>query len=110
MAIQGVNGGFGSYGPGGIGPRPARPESTGLQRLPANVPATKQTPTGIVADNGAIPAEAPPGTDPELWSVLSAEERQFFSRLQSSGPLTYGPGSANIPPGLVRGARIDRTV
>jgi hypothetical protein len=58
----------------------------------------------------AIPVEAPPGTDPELWRLLTSEERRFFSKLHETGPLTYGPRTANTPPGLLRGGRFDRTV
>jgi hypothetical protein len=60
--------------------------------------------------DAGVPMQAPSGVDPALWSVLTAEERQFFGRLTSMGPLTYGPRSAKAPAGLVRGGRIDRTV
>jgi hypothetical protein len=61
--------------------------------------------------SGAIPAEAPPGTDPALWSVLTGEERAFFARTVSGGPLTYTrmmgqlqqPAAAALP----RGGRMD---
>lgn len=63
----------------------------------------------------ALPAEAPEGTDPALWQVLTTEERAFFARMTAMGPLTYGR-SAHTPasnPGMggerpvLRGGRID---
>ena len=45
---------------------------------------------------GALPAEAPQGTDPELWSVLTGEERAFFAKAAQSGPLTYSRISAGV--------------
>ncbi len=39
--------------------------------------------------SAAGPHDIPPGTDPELWAVLTAEERTHFARLRSMGPLTY---------------------
>jgi hypothetical protein len=42
--------------------------------------------------------------------VLTAEERVFFSRMQSMGTLTYGPGRKSAPPAVTRGGRIDLTV
>jgi hypothetical protein len=57
----------------------------------------------------AIPTDAPAGTDPELWKVLTAEERSFFMRMSSAGPLTYGPqpSVASSPALPVRGGRLD---
>lgn len=45
---------------------------------------------GRAPAQGTVPAEAPPGTDPALWSVLSGEERAFFAKAGAMGPLTYG--------------------
>jgi hypothetical protein len=58
----------------------------------------------------SVPAEAPAGTDPALWSVLSGEERAFFAKAGSMGPLTYGRAfqemkSAQLP--ASRGGRLD---
>jgi len=58
--------------------------------------------------NGGLPMEAPPGTDPDLWSVLTAEERQYFARAKTLGPVTYSPktlGMAEL--GIQRGGRLD---
>ena len=49
----------------------------------------------------------PPGTDPMLWSVLTAEERSFFARARSMGQITYGPGSRASDAGIPRGGRLD---
>jgi hypothetical protein len=52
--------------------------------------------------------EAPPGTDPELWSVLTGEERRFFAQARSMGPVTYGKGNLGLAEfGLQRGVRLD---
>jgi hypothetical protein len=73
----------------------------------AAVAAPRATPR----PTAAVPVEAPPGTDPALWSVLTAEERAFFARAASSGPLTYTKmmGQLNAPaaPALPRGGRMD---
>jgi hypothetical protein len=56
----------------------------------------------------AAAAEPPAGTDPELWSVLSAEERAFFARVGAMGPLTYGrmmQAQPAVP--APRGGRLD---
>jgi hypothetical protein len=53
-------------------------------------------PGGAAAPAGAPAAEPPAGTDPELWSVLTGDERAFFARAASTGPLTYGRISAGV--------------
>ncbi len=72
--------------------------------------------TGVAGATGiAQPAQrtltpnAPAGTDPELWSVLTAEERTFFAKVGSMGPLTYGRMTSNAPsaPPSIRGGRLD---
>lgn len=59
--------------------------------------------------NQTLPVEPPAGTDPELWSVLSAEERTFFAKVGSMGPLTYGHllNSARSDQPVMRGGRLD---
>lgn len=53
--------------------------------------------------------EVPRGTDPELWRILSREERDRFARAGAMGPLTYGylinSGRNDLP--VVRGGRLD---
>jgi hypothetical protein len=79
-------------------------------------PATVQAPRTLTAPNAAqapaaaVPTQAPPGTDPELWSVLSADERVFFAKLGAMGPLTYGrvlsqSQQSSVP--AARGGRLD---
>jgi hypothetical protein len=108
MAIGGVGGTIGTALPAG-GARVQRPEETAQRRPAAPVPATTPAPAQPDA-TAEIPAEAPPGTDPALWSVLTAEERLYFTRLHALGPLTYGKRPAPPQAPVARGARIDRTV
>jgi hypothetical protein len=80
----------------------ARPRPTTSDVAPAR-------PSSRVAN--AVPVEAPPGTDPELWSVLTSEERAFFARASTQGPLTYSrmmaPQQSPAPAALPRGGRMD---
>lgn len=109
-------------GPTGAGS--ARPGQAGAARpQPAAAPAAlrPQAPLAGAAAGGAmgatLPAEAPAGTDPALWSVLTGEERAFFAKAAASGPLTYSRISAGVNAlagtpmaqagGAARGARLD---
>ena len=80
----------------------------------ATQPTRTAAATLLAPRQEALPAEAPEGTDPELWQVLTAEERSFFARMTAMGPLTYGrsaaaassaAGSGETP--LMRGGRLD---
>ncbi len=112
MSIQGIHG----YGlPGFI---PTRPRPGGAEELatdtapahaPEHAPARQPTASGA-AGQGALAAEAPQGTDPALWNVLTSEERAFFARARAMGPLTYGPGASSDAPGVSLGGRIDLRV
>ena len=64
--------------------------------------------TGTTA-NASVPTEAPAGTDPSLWSVLTADERSFFAKSAAMGPLTYGrmKAASNAAPPAARGVRLD---
>lgn len=76
---------------------------------PAATPTPRAGSVNIAAPaQPSLPAAAPTGTDPELWSVLTSEERTFFARLGSMGPLTYGRvmQAPNAPP-TIRGGRLD---
>jgi hypothetical protein len=88
-------------------------DNGGTQRTPAQIPAKLQPPApqtkSAIAAPG-LPAEPPPGTDPNLWSILSGEERAFFAKAGAMGPLTYGRAftemkSAQMPAN--RGGRLD---
>jgi hypothetical protein len=59
-----------------------------------------------------LSVQAPPGTDPALWNVLTTEERSFFAKATTTGPLTYSriaargnPDAQALP--VLRGVRID---
>jgi hypothetical protein len=79
----------------------------------ANVARTALKPQTPIAGQGAtqnaVPAEAPPGTDPTLWSVLTTDERNFFAKTAALGPLTYGriKAATNPAPPAARGVRLD---
>lgn len=82
------------------------------QQARANQAAALKPQAPIAGQNtaqGAVPAEAPPGTDPTLWSVLTSEERNFFAKTAALGPLTYSRlkdfGSPTPP--VARGVRLD---
>ena len=95
--------------------QPANPSSTDARidqrQLPASMPGTRpaQAPNAA-APAAAVPTQAPAGTDPELWNVLSSEERVFFAKLGAMGPLTYGRvlSQAQQPSApAARGGRLD---
>jgi len=85
--------------------------NTGANAAPMARPALKpQAPiAGQGATQNAVPAEAPPGTDPTLWSVLTNDERAFFAKTAALGPLTYSRiKSVSQPaPPAARGVRLD---
>jgi hypothetical protein len=107
--MNGIGGVAGGLGLPGLTPRAAR---EGEEQRPTTVDGSKPGPTAAAAApapsaDGVLPSEAPVGTDPAFWSVLTTEERIFFARLQSLGPLTYGPRSAAPKAALARGGRLD---
>jgi len=73
--------------PGGARP-PAQNPLAPNGRTPVNTPGARTAP-GAGAQQ-SVPVEAPAGTDPALWSVLSSDERAFFAKAGAMGPLTYG--------------------
>ena len=92
MSVYGIR-------PNPLGAPPARvqPQSPRVDRQPTGTPAPAAAPTRareIATPNGTsaqtLPVEAPVGTDPELWAVLSADERAYFAKVGAMGPLTYG--------------------
>lgn len=77
--------------------------------LPAPQRAVTQTPAALKSA-ASVPAEPPPGTDPALWSILSSEERGFFAKAGSMGPLTYGRAFTDMKAAQMpanRGGRLD---
>jgi hypothetical protein len=104
------------------GTQPNRPQQPGTPSAPdaridqrhapntIQAPRAPQSPNGTHAVGASVPTQAPPGTDPELWSVLSAEERVFFAKLGAMGPLTYGRVLSQAQQQTVpaaRGGRLD---
>jgi len=93
----------------------ARPDATAAQaqRAATAAPAAANAASAKpAAASATLTATAPEGTDPALWSVLTSDERAFFSRVVTSGPLTYSKmaaANANRPAAMpsIRGGRID---
>ena len=112
MSIYGVSPSY-----GGLRPAQPDPRTRGIGERPAPTAAPATTPAlrdpaaagSAAAAAAALPATPPPGTDPELWAVLSTEERAFFAKVGTMGPLTYGrmmdAGSPSVP--AFRGGRLD---
>ena len=115
MSINGVS---------GLGATPLiRPQDQARPRVEHESAAAAHAPTQAIRMPGAallpprheaLPAEAPEGTDPALWQVLTTEERAYFARMSSMGPLTYGrvtPAPAATSGAgegsVLRGGRID---
>jgi len=81
---------------------------------PANVagaPGAAQSAAKPAAKSLLTP-QAPEGTDPALWSILTGEERAYFANHATNGPLTYSKvmmpnrsASSALP--AARGARVD---
>lgn len=120
MSINGINNpllaNLGSIGR----PETTRPNAdragnagqTGTAATTANSRAVLKPQAPIAGANAAqtaVPAEAPPGTDPTLWSVLTTDERNFFAKTAALGPLTYSRIKAAAPsaPPAARGVRLD---
>jgi hypothetical protein len=96
--------------------RPTQQPKIDRQQAPDTAPARGYTavrqPAVTEAPNAtsnALPASAPPGTDPELWAVLTNDERAYFAKIGAMGPLTYGRVLQQQPPSapMARGGRID---
>lgn len=120
MSIQGPSG---AQMPPGIVPRPSPhdgvDEGARQGRVQTPTPGTDartqvrdapqpQEEARTAGARGSLPADAPPGTDPDLWSVLTSEERAYFSRARAMGPVTYGQGKLGLAEMSVhRGGRLD---
>lgn len=93
-------------------PEPRRIDPERAAYTPVATPAApaQRAPLSIEQPKPTLPAEAPAGTDPELWSVLTADERAFFAKVGAMGPLTYGhlitAQTTNSTP-IARGGRLD---
>ena len=70
--------------------------------------ASLPTAPAVTETSREVPDAMPPaGVDPELWSVLTTEEREFFGRLRDLGPLTYGRGKTGRQAAPPPGGRLD---
>ncbi len=120
MSIQGTGG---TQGIPGLMPREPLKENVGNNQDPGQVrtPTPRTSPSEVSRDvqtpdrpapgmdsAGELPEEAPLGTDPALWSVLTTEERAYFARARARGPVTYGQSKLGLAEvGLHRGGRLD---
>jgi hypothetical protein len=91
--------------------RPLDKQETGGTKPAAAGALTATTPKSANAKSALVP-QAPEGTDPALWSILTSDERAYFANNVSSGPLTYSKimmpnrsTSSALP--AVRGGRVD---
>ncbi len=114
MSMNGISGGAGNPAPTpSVRDRASIDESARKairpsERSAADVTTARRT-AGRTTEG--VPAEAPPGTDPALWSVLTSTERSFFAQAQPEGPLTYGPTDRSpVSPGVALGGRLDLRV
>jgi hypothetical protein len=112
MSIQSLGG---VYRPPGVIPKTPDPGGAGeaigrrpMESLNPGDPAHQETSPTETAVADRLPVEAPPGTDPDLWSVLTADERRYFARARTLGPVVYSPGKLGLAEvGLQRGGRLD---
>jgi len=91
--------------PDPIGPRPDR--TADALRPPLQGPAGGE-PQRI--DDPARGEPTVEGVDPQLWGLLSTEERVFYLRSAMTGPATYGPDATSgtaASPGHRLGGRLD---
>jgi hypothetical protein len=99
--------------PGGVQPGQPGGVRPGATRPAAAPPPGLRTQPSLTAPQPGLSAEAPAGTDPELWQMLTGEERAYFAKAATAGPLTYGRISAGVNalqgnlPAAARGGRLD---
>ena len=115
--MEGI-GGAGGYGPRGPErlleterPGPSRDAEAArrgatVRQEPAAVPtpSTEQVVPEPAAEDGVA---MPDGVAPELWSLLTTEERAHFARFAAMGGVTYGPETQSSNRPFVRGQRLD---
>lgn len=107
MSIQGLGGVYGQQGiiPGARELVENNDVESGANRIGGEPP---QDASVVSGQHDELPLKAPPGTDPKLWSVLTSEERSFFAKAQTMGPLTYNRATGNgAEAAMQRGSRID---
>ena len=102
--------GLGAPMPRSVNPRQGYGVDTSAPAVRPTFP-TRAQPAPI--ERPAAPVEQPEslrppkGTDPELWKVLTADERAFFAREEAMGPLSYGHHIAAGPTIPARGGRLN---
>lgn len=87
--------------PGRLDPGASRTEAASSSVAPA-APANISTELAPF-DGTAIPE----GVDPELWGLLTTEERAHFARFAAMGGVTYGPQTNRAGSPFGRGRRLD---
>ena len=105
MSINGVGGPIGNFPP-----RPATAGRADQAAVARGGPLARPQPGTSAAAAAPVSVTPPPGTDPDLWTVLTADERSYFAKLGAMGPLTYGrvlSGQMQPPAPSVRGGRLD---
>jgi hypothetical protein len=90
-------------------PLDPRPQTGGTAATGFGAPGPSASKSGKAS---ALTPQAPEGTDPALWSILTGEERAYFANNMSSGLLTYSKvmmpnrTTASALP-VARGGRVD---
>ena len=115
MSINGIRGPYNSairpQTPATVRPNGTQPATGGASRANATQPQAPSALKGVApAAASGVPVQPPQGTDPELWSVLTQDERAYFAKLGAMGPLTYGrvlSGQMPVQAPAVRGGRLD---
>jgi hypothetical protein len=118
MAINGIGGGaFNPYANSVTRPSAGAPRQSTPQTANDVLATTDPKSVANAIKNDAATrnaqlnsATAPAGVDQDLWSVLSKDERSYFMKAGTMGPLTYGRTSTSQSPApapLLRGGRLD---
>ena len=89
MSIHGIRGPYSGIIPTSA-PATQRPDTTGTQgtgtaqRAIVRAPVAPSKGVAIAPGSQAVPSQPPTGTDPELWSVLTSDERTYFAGHRAS--------------------------
>jgi hypothetical protein len=110
MSIYGINNSNIGRLPGQIPVRDNNRTQVQPNATPVPAPTANPATATNAKSNTSVPVEPPEGTDPALWSVLSADERAYFAKAGAMGPLTYGKAlreqnGQQLP--AFRGGRLD---
>ena len=104
-SINGIGGGLSGLGHPGLDRR-APAEEAARRDADAQVDTTAARASQAAAAAAESPAA---GVDPDLWAMLTSDERAFYLKNAMNGPLTYGPGASSMSaaPESRLGGRID---